>query len=136
MRKLLLGLGAVALLAATSAFAGVQAPRRTIVLTIPHTAHGCHAWSDGHRTTPDMRLRMHPGDRLVLVNMDIDNHRLVQMTGPERMAVGGPMGMRERRIMVFRKRGTYRFTTRVTEMHMLATEHGRKNTLRLTLLVS
>jgi hypothetical protein len=143
MTRLLIGFGITALVAGAAATTGIAAgtgtSAKTVVLTIPHVAHGCHVWSDGTHQTSSMGVRMRRGDRLVVVNRDIDMHRLMQTAGPRRMALGGPMMMNDRRTMVFSKAGVYRFTTRVTEMHMGAlpsvSDHGRKNILKLAVTV-
>lgn len=111
-------------------------PSGTTKLTIQHVQKGCHVWSHGGRQATSMRLTLHRGARLMLLDQDVDAHKLVQLSGPK-LTVGGPMMMGQSRTIAFAKAGLYRFTTRVVEMgqEMEVKTIGPDNTLRLTVSV-
>lgn len=117
--------GAVASVALASAFASAPHPGggRTIVmratgtakLTIVHVARGCHSWTNGDRIGETVRLTLDRGGRVVIVNQDVDAHKLVQTAGPK-VVTGAPMMMNSRRTIVFRQAGMYHLKTRTVEM--------------------
>ena len=84
-------------------------------LWIFHVSRGCHSWSDGNRIAETVRLTLNRGGRLVIVNEDVDVHRLVQIKG-RRVPLGGLMMMNHSTLVVFPKAGLYRFKTEVVEM--------------------
>ncbi len=106
----------------------------TAKLWILHVAKGCHSWTDGKRMAETVRLTINPGGRLVVVNQDIDGHKLVQTAGP-RVAVGRPMAMNHGTTIVFRKPGLYKFKTRTFEMPGMAEVHTVGPDHELTLIV-
>jgi hypothetical protein len=55
-------------------------------LTIQHVQRGCHVWSNGTTTGPMMRLHMRPGQRLAILDEDVDPHQLLQV--PARCTCG------------------------------------------------
>ena len=85
-------------------------------LWILHVDKGCHSWSNGSRVAETVRLSMHRGAQLTILNEDVDVHQLVEMRGP-RAFLGSPlMMMNHATIVTFRKAGVYHFKTRVVEM--------------------
>lgn len=63
----------------------------TSKLTIQHVLKGCHVWSNGRTTSPMMRLALKPGSKLSIFDQDVDAHQLMQLSGPMRLHLGGPM---------------------------------------------
>ncbi len=136
MKKLLLTLLAVAIGAFIVANA-VAAGAATKRVTITHVQKGCHVWSVGAAQTASLRLTLHRGDRLTVVNQDLDMHKLVQVSGPQTKA--GPFMMMNQRVSIrFAKAGLYRFHTRVADMRGMpeAKTTGPDNKLVLTVRVS
>lgn len=136
MKKLLVTLLAVAasaFLVANTLAAGAVTKRVSIV----HTQKGCHVWSVGATQTASLHLTLHRGARLAVVNLDLDMHKLVQVSGPPTTA--GPFMMMNQRVLVrFTKAGLYRFHTRVADMRGMpeAKTIGPDNKLVLTIRVS
>src|SRR6266508_5692210 len=114
----LLAVAAGALTAANTVAAGVVTKRVAIV----HVQKGCHVWSVGALKTASLTLSLHRGDRLTVLNQDLDMHKLVQVSGPSTKA--GPFMMMNQRVSIrfervsirFAKAGLYRFHTRVADM--------------------
>ena len=136
MKKLLFMLLAVAagtLIVANTVTAGVATKRAAIV----HVQKGCHTWSVGALKTPNLRLSLHTGDRLAVVNQDLDMHKLVQVSGPPTNA-GAFMMMNQHVALRFTKAGLYRFQTRVADMRGMpeAKTIGPDNKLVLTVRVN
>jgi hypothetical protein len=137
MKKLLLTLLAVVVaggfVVANTLAAGAMTKRVAIV----HVQKGCHVWSVGARKTANLRLSLHRGDRLAVVNQDLDMHKLVQVSGPRTNA--GPFMMMNQRVSLrLTKAGLYRFHTRVADMRGMpeAETIGPDNKLVLTVRVS
>ncbi len=136
MKKLLLTLLAVAVgafIVANAVAAGAATKRATIT----HAQKGCHVWSVGAAQTASLRLTLHRGDRLTVVNQDLDMHKLVQVSGPQTKA--GPFMMMNQRVSIrFAKAGLYQFHTRVADMRGMpdAKTTGPDNKLVLTVRVS
>jgi hypothetical protein len=119
-----------------SSAAAVPAARK---LTIQHVTNGCHVWSNGSTTAPTMRLALTPGGKLSILDQDVDAHQLVQLAGPARLHLGGPMMANHGTSLVFARKGVYRFKTRTVEMpgmEMEAKTVGPDNTLRLLVSVA
>lgn len=108
----------------------------TRTLAIQHVLKGCHVWSDGRRQAASMSVRMQRGERLQIIDQDIDPHGLVQVAGPK-IAIHGHMMMGQKQTIDFVQPGLYRFRTKVIEMGMSMNVRtiGPDNTLRLTVSV-
>ena len=110
MTKILLTIaGVAATAAAVAGTAGSAPPAKK--LTIQHVVRGCHVWSDGSRRAATMSVALRRGGTLTIVDMDIDPHQLVQVSGP-RLGLRGHMMMGGIDKVVFRQAGLYRLTTR------------------------
>ncbi len=136
MKKLLVTLLAVAAGAFIVANAGATGAA-TKRVAIVHVQKGCHVWSLGATNTASLSLSLHQGDRLAVVNQDLDMHKLVQVAGPPTNA-GAFMMMNQRVSLRFTKVGLYRFHTRVADMRGMpeAKTIGPDNKLVLTVRVS
>jgi hypothetical protein len=136
MKKLLftlLAVGAGVLIIANTVAAGAVTKRVAIV----HVQKGCHVWSVGATRTASLRVSLHIGDRLTVVNQDIDMHKLIQVSGPK-TNVGAFMMMNQRVLLRFTRVGVYRFHTRVADMRDMPEVKtiGPDNKLVLTVRVS
>jgi len=136
MKKLLftfLAVAAGAFVVANALAAGAVTKRVSIV----HAQKGCHVWSVGATRTAGLHLTLHRGDRLAVVNLDLDMHKLVRVSGPPTNA-GAFMMMNQRVLVRFTKVGVYRFHTRVADMRGMpeAETMGPDNKLVLTVRVS
>ncbi len=136
MKKLLFTLLAVAVGAFVVAN-GLAAGTATKRVTIVHVTKGCHVWSVGAKRTANLRLTLHQGGTLAVVNQDLDMHRLVQVSGPKTKT--GPFLMMNQPVLLrFAKAGLYRFHTRVADMRGMpkAKTIGPDNKLVLTVRAS
>jgi hypothetical protein len=129
----LLAVAAGALIAANTVAAGAVTKRVAIV----HVQKGCHVWSVGALKTASLTLSLHRGDRLTVLNQDLDMHKLVQVSGPSTNA-GAFMMMNQRVALRFTKAGLYRFHTRVADMRGMPEVKtiGPDNKLVLTVRVN
>jgi hypothetical protein len=129
----LLAVAAGAFIVANTVAAGAVTKRVAIV----HVQKGCHVWSVGATRTASLRLSLHKGDKVAVVNQDLDMHKLVQLSGPPTNA-GAFMMMNQRVSLRFTKVGLYRFHTRVADMRGMpeAKTIGPDNKLVLTVRVS
>lgn len=67
-------------------------------LTIVHGEDGCHSWFSGKgATATGVKSVMTPGQRLTIVNKDLDMHKLPQPLGPEARSGQGVVDERRRR---------------------------------------
>lgn len=108
-------------------------------LTIQHRQKGCHVWSDGQTTGAMMRLHLRPGQKLSIVDQDVDGHQLMQLAGPMRLHMGQPMMMNRGTTLAFMKKGVYRLGTKTVEMKgggMDVKTVGPDNNLRLLVTVA
>ena len=109
-------------------------------LTILHVLRGCHTWSNGKTRSPMMRLTLATGGRLAILDQDLDAHQLMQISGPARLHLSGPMMMNHSTVVSFPKKGIYRLRTRTVEMPggmtVEAKTIGPDNTLRLVVTVA
>jgi hypothetical protein len=108
-------------------------------LTIQHVLRGCHVWSNGKTTSPMMRLALKPGGRLSILDQDVDAHQLMQLSGPVRLHLGGPMMTSRGMTIAFTRRGIYRLQTKTVEMpgmEMDVKTVGPDNALRLMVTVA
>ncbi len=136
MKKLLFTLLAVAV-GAFVVTNGLAAGTATKRVTIVHVKKGCHVWSLGATRTTNLRLSLHHGATLAVLNQDLDMHKLVQVSGP-RTKTGPFLMMNQRVLLRFTKAGLYRFRTRIADMRGMpeAKTIGPDNKLVLTVRVS
>jgi len=107
-------------------------------LTIQHVQRGCHVWSNGRTTAAMMRLRLKAGQKLSILDMDVDAHQMMQFAGPARLRMGRPMMMNHRLTISFPRKGVYRLGTKTVEMPgaMEVETTGADNNLRLVVTVA
>ncbi len=108
-------------------------------LTIQHVQRGCHVWSNGKTTGVTMRLRLRSGGQLSVLDQDVDAHQMLQLAGPVRLHMGGPMMMARGTTIAFPRKGVYRLGTKTVEMPggmMEVKTIGSDNNLRLVVTVA
>ena len=108
-------------------------------LTIQHVQRGCHVWSNGKTTGAMMRLHLRPGQKLSIMDNDVDPHQMMELAGPMRLHMGGPMMMNDGETIAFTKKGVYRLGTKTVEMPgggMEVKTTGPDNHLRLVVTVA
>jgi hypothetical protein len=80
-------------------------------LTIIHVQKGCHVWSNGKATpAAGVKVVLKPGQRLTVLNQDIDTHKLVRLAGPK-VVLGKALSMNDRVTIAFQKPGIYKLRT-------------------------
>ena len=106
-------------------------------VTIVHVQKGCHVWSDAGKQMTAMHLTMHTGQMLKVMNQDVDMHRMMELSGPTMMSLGGPMAQGKTDALTFTKPGTYVFDTKVSPMQGMPEVEttGPDNNLKLTVTV-
>ena len=121
----------------TGMMSTVGAPAVT-KLTIQHVQKGCHVWSNGTTTAAMMRLQLKPGQKLSIIDMDVDAHQMMEFAGPARLRMGGPMMMSHSRTISFSAKGVYRIGTKTVETQgaMDVKTIGPDNNLRLVVTVA
>lgn len=121
-----------------SMMGGTGSAAVTRSLTIRHVQRGCHVWSNGKTTARMMRLHLMRGQHLSVMDLDVDAHQLMQLSGPTHMRMGGPMMMNQGMTLTFTKPGVYRLGTRTVEMQggMEVETIGPDNQLRLVVTVA
>ncbi len=108
-------------------------------LTIQHVQNGCHVWSDGQTTGAMMRLHLKPGQKLSILDQDVDAHQMMELAGPMQLRMGGPMMTSHGMTVAFMKKGVYRLGTKTVEMKdggMDVETVGPDNNLRLVVTVA
>jgi len=109
-------------------------------LRIQHVLRGCHVWTNGETRSPMMRLTLAQGGRLSILDQDLDAHQLMQVSGPARLHLAGPMMMNHGMVVSFPKKGVYRLQTKTVEMpggmSVEAETIGPDNALRLVVTVA
>jgi len=109
-------------------------------LTIQHVQKGCHVWSNGTTTGAMMRLHMRPGQRLSILDQDVDAHQMMEFSGPMRIHMGGPMMTNRGMTIMFMKKGIYRLGTKTVDMPGMGSMDvktiGPDNHLRLIVTVA
>ncbi len=108
-------------------------------LTIQHVQKGCHVWSDGQTTGAMMRLHLKPGQKLSILDQDVDAHQMMELAGPMHLRMGGPMMTSHGMSLAFMKKGVYRLGTKAVEMKgggMDVKTVGPDNNLRLLVTVA
>jgi hypothetical protein len=136
-RPLLLVLLAVSVFVGAPSGGAVASP--TIRLVIAHVVANCHVWRTSTKTLGrSAKITVSAGTRLVIRSdcpMDFD---FAQLAGP-RLALGNPRTYAgSSRVIVFRKRGTYRLSAsnvQSPEERGLVTL-GEPNRLSLTIVVT
>ncbi|MDH4101755.1 MAG: hypothetical protein OEW52_03510 [Thermoleophilia bacterium] len=85
-------------------------------LTIIHVQKGCHVWSSSGKGTPSagVKVVLKRGQRLTVLNQDLDTHKLVRLAGPK-VALGKALSMNDRVTVAFRKPGVYKLRTKKME---------------------
>ncbi len=125
-------------LAATLASAASAAPR-TVELTIIHYYRGCHVWTpDGVKPLgPTVGYRLKRGDRVRIVDRDVMQFDWTQTAGPRVLFAYPRTSPGERRLLVFRKPGVYRFVGHATDTsdHLQLQTIGPDNVLVLVVRV-
>ena len=85
-------------------------------VSIVHLQKGCHSWSTGTpAAATGVKAVLKPGQRLTVVNQDLDTHQLVRLSGPK-IALGRPLAMNDRVTLTFRTPGVYRIHLHQIEM--------------------
>src|SRR6266571_2883773 len=74
-------------------------------LTIQHVQKGCHVWSDGQTTGAMMRLHLKPGQKLSILDQDVDAHQMMALAGPMHLRMGEPMMTSHGMTLVFLTQG-------------------------------
>jgi hypothetical protein len=108
-------------------------------LTIQHVQKGCHVWSDGQTTGAMMRLHLKAGQKLSILDQDVDAHQMMELAGPRHLRMGGPMMTSHGMTVAFMKKGVYRLGTKTVEMKgggMDVKTVGPDNNLRLLVTVA
>ena len=121
-----------------SGMMGSTAAPATAKLTIQHVQKGCHVWSNGKTTAAMMRIHLKVGQKLSILDMDVDAHQMMQFAGPAQMRMGGPMMMNRGMTLTFSKKGVYRLGTKTVPMPgaMEVKTIGPDNNLRLVVTVA
>ena len=129
--------GAMSMLSSTRTASNTLATQK---LTIQHVQRGCHVWSNGKTMGAMMRLHLKPGQKLSIMDNDIDPHQMMELGGPMHMQMGGPMMMNHGMTLSFMKKGVYRLGTKTVEMPggggMDVKTIGPDNHLRLVVTVA
>lgn len=85
-------------------------------LTIVHIQKGCHIWTTASGTrTAGVKVVLRRGERVTVLNQDLDAHRLVRMAGPK-VGLGKPLAMNDRVTLTFTTPGTFKLRTKKVEM--------------------
>jgi hypothetical protein len=112
----------------------------SVNLTIQHVQRGCHVWAHGTMTGATMRLHLRVGQRLSILDQDVDAHQMLEFAGPMRLHMGGPVMTSHGMTIAFTKKGVYRLGTKTVEMPgmggMDVKTIGPDNKLRLVVTVA
>ena len=85
-------------------------------LTILHVQKGCHVWSRGKsKPAPGAKVTLRRGQRLTIVNQDLDAHKLLRLKGP-RISLGKKLGFNDRVTLRFTRAGVYKLRTKKIEI--------------------
>src|SRR6266516_2817448 len=93
----------------------------------------------GMGTGAMMRLHLRVGQRLSVLDQDVDAHQMLEFAGPMRLHLGRPMMMNHGTTIAFSKKGVYRLGTKTVEMPgggMDVKTIGPDNKLRLVVTVA
>jgi hypothetical protein len=117
-----------------------SASAASVKLTIRHVTRGCHVWAHGKMTGSMMRLHVRVGQRLSILDQDVDPHQMLELAGPTRLHLGGPTMMNHGTAISFMKKGVYRLGTKTVEMSGGGMDEvktvGPDNHLRLVVTVA
>src|SRR5512133_2466962 len=108
-------------------------------LTIQHVQKGCHVWSDGRTTGAMMRLHLKLGQKLSILDQDVDAHQMMELAGPVHLRMGKAMMTSHGMTLAFMKKGVYRLGTKTVEMPGMGMDVktiGPDNNLRLLVTVA
>jgi len=133
------GMGGMSSASGMSSGSAASASLATRTLTIQHAQKGCHVWSDGRTTGAMMRLHLKPGQKLSILDQDVDAHQMMEFAGPMHLRMGGPMMTSHGMTVAFMKKGVYRLGTKTVEMKgggMDLKTVGPDNNLRLLVTVA
>ena len=84
-------------------------------LTIVHVQKGCHVWSNSRGAqAAGVKVFIKRGQRLAVLNQDLDTHKLVRLAGPK-IALGKALSMNDRVTLTFRQPGVYKLHTKKVE---------------------
>lgn len=85
-----------------------------------------------------MELTLRSGGKLSILDQDVDAHQLVQLSGPTKLDLGGPMLMNRGSTLTFARNGVYKFRTKTVETSGMGMEVDTKgaDTLRLVVTVT
>lgn len=84
-------------------------------ITIVHMQKGCHVWSRGSGSSPGAKVFLKRGQKLKIVNHDVDAHRFVRVSGPK-IALGKTLMLNQSKTLRFTKKGVYKLRTRTVEV--------------------
>jgi hypothetical protein len=106
-------------------------------LNIVHVQRGCHVWSNGTTSGPQMRMMLAAGGTLRITDEDVDPHKLIQVAG-RKVMLGKAMMTGDVAQISFPAKGVYKFTTKTLEMPGMAEVEtiGPDNHLMLTVNVA
>lgn len=88
---------------------------RAVALSIRHVQRGCHVWSQDGRQAAMMRVSLPRGGRLLILDQDLDAHKLVEVSGP-RMVMPAAMTMMDTANLRFTRPGVYRLVTKTVKV--------------------
>jgi hypothetical protein len=104
-----------------AAFPGTTAAQSPLVVkggslvTIVHVQKGCHVWTAGKAAgAASAKVLLRRGQRLTVLNKDLDTHMLVRVAGPK-LALGKPIMMNGRVTLTFAQPGVYKLRTKQIE---------------------
>ena len=93
----------------------------------------------GGETGAMMRLHLRPGQKLSIMDNDVDPHQMMELAGPMHVRMGAPMMMNHGMTLSFMKKRAYRLGTKTIEMPgggMDVKTIGPDNRLRLVVTVA
>jgi hypothetical protein len=87
-----------------------------------------------------MRLHLRVGQRLSILDQDVDAHQMLEFAGPMRLHMSRPMMTNRGMTIAFTKKGVYQLATKTVEMPgmggMDVKTIGPDNKLRLVVTVA
>ena len=138
MKRIFVGLLALAALALTIAAVGSAAPAKGTVV-ISHQLHHCHSWSfDGGTYAASIKATLTRGGSITFTNNDMMAHTLIQKSGPKAAFFGKSLlnHMGASITVRFTHPGVYVFGTKPGADYVKNLKTiGVDNVLRLTITV-
>jgi hypothetical protein len=133
IRALVGGLAATAVLVAAQT-ASAHLPK---TVTIRFQTRGCHSWSfAGGPYKTSLKVTIDRDSGLFVVNDDMMEHKLVQISGPKASIATPRMDhVASRAYVTFPRAGVYVFSTKQGPMYMKMNTSGPDNILRLRVRV-